>query len=246
MGFIAALAIGGGVGAATGAFIWSRVALEEFAESEASAPDKLLPGSGVSPELPHYATDRIRNSQFFIYFGNQIACADTFPFMIISQKGEPMLRLDRNGNELLLSAKFFNKDGKIVCEIENNRFHPNDRFLFRIDRPSENKLSVYDDEARRVLEVEYINTRTVRIDGRYYLRDKVEMVLDPAHVVFQSEWSSVGLMKNAIFWSDPGGSAIELDFSADSSEKPNVTFAHGLFAHEKMLIIKNEPIIPPL
>jgi hypothetical protein len=128
-----------------------------------------------------------------------------------------MISLDREGHALALSAKFFNDAGKIVCEIVRNELHFNEKNIFRPERTSPHHLSVLDDEARRVLSVEYINPRAVRITGSFFLRDGLFVHIAPDIMHFQVAGTpnSLSVGQPVAFVSQQNEAAMEVVVKAD-------------------------------
>jgi len=85
------------------------------------------------------------------------------------------MRHSRDGG-MLVNAKIFSLDGRIVADIENNEFHINPNNYFRQERPDNHRLIVYDQQGVAVLNVHYLNRKAVRILGTF-LRPGYEPVV---------------------------------------------------------------------
>jgi hypothetical protein len=145
-----------------------------LADSTPVRTGALVPGDRPSPNAPTTRNrPQIPESAMRVFIGSSLIWTETreFPRVIIRQGQEDMLTIEKADGGFVVSAKVFNKDGKIVCQITNNRFDLNTKTVFRIDRPSPSQLVVIDDEARMVLDIDFINPHTVRILGDFYLRD---------------------------------------------------------------------------
>ena len=145
-------------------------------------PDKkATPDLGMDPRDEAYPPD----SASIIFLGNCIAWNTRFPLTVIQQKTsqseENMIVLGKEGNGLWVSAKFFDQSGKITCEIVRNHFYVNRRNSFRIDS-TPHSLSVFNDEAKRVLYIEFLNNRTIYVLGDFYLRGGTHLVIRPDHI----------------------------------------------------------------
>ena len=75
----------------------------------------------------------MRESATRLYLGNSFTWTETFPYAVMAQGDEDMMVLDREGNALSFSAKFFDANGKILCEVAKNRFQRNPNNTWRID-----------------------------------------------------------------------------------------------------------------
>ena len=104
--------------------------------------------------------------------GRQVCMPSRFPYDVIRHREETVLRLEDDSRGLSITGKFFNKDGKIVCEIVKNELFVSRNHVFRKEQ-TENRLTVFDDEGQRVIDVQYLNPQAIQITGRYYLRDGV-------------------------------------------------------------------------
>ena len=119
----------------------------------------------------------LQESSVRIYFGSSATWTNEFPYTVIAQGNEDMVMLERIGDKIAFSAKFFDQDGKIVCEIVKNQFHVNPHKMFRMEK-TDHRLRVFNDEARRVIDVEYINPTAIRLLGDFYMREGRHVVID--------------------------------------------------------------------
>jgi len=71
--------------------------------------------------------------------------------------------------ELSFTANFFDANGKILCEIVENRFrrNPNNTWDMEV---TPHRVKILDDRKVTVLDVEYINAKAIRVLGDFYLR----------------------------------------------------------------------------
>jgi hypothetical protein len=142
----------------------------------AASEGLLTPGFGPNPELPTSAKDKLRisDSAVILALGNSLAWSSKFPHTVLAQGGEPMIVIDKQETGASVSAKFFDRDGKIICELVHNQLYPGN--LFRKEQ-SPHSLTVYDMEAKKALQVEFINPRAFRILGDFYLRRGTRVVI---------------------------------------------------------------------
>lgn len=135
---------------------------EAQAINESELHGLLLPANDPTPNNPCH---EIPDGAMLILLGNSASFATRFPHTIIRVKGEDILTLTKKDNELAVSVKIFSRDGRIVAEIRDNEFSINPNNYFRRERPDRHTLIVYDQEDRKVLDVRFINPRTVRFLG---------------------------------------------------------------------------------
>lgn len=158
-----------------GTYILDREA-DRTAQAE-EFPHLLQPGNGATPGVSTIVP--IPEGAIQLFLGNSVAWTSAFPVRVIRQQGESMLEIGRNDEGMWVSGKFFNRDGKAICQIVENNLHPSPTYTFRIDRVADNRLKVIDDELHEVLDVEIINDRAIRILGEFYIRDGKRISITP-------------------------------------------------------------------
>ena len=159
---------------------------QKMRESESRESNVLTHGNGPTPPVKfptvpiefNYKPAVIPDSAMILFLGNAVAWTSTFPHSVITQAGEDLITINRSNDGIVISAKFFDKTGKIVCEIVDNAFHLNNNNVFRMERPPHG-LKVFNDEARCVLEVDFINEHAVRFFGDFYLRNGLHVIMTP-------------------------------------------------------------------
>jgi hypothetical protein len=159
------------------------------------------------PEIPE---DAVR-----IFLGSNVAWTTDFPFTVISQGTEDLIFVEREGDGLTLSGKFFNKDGKIICELVKNQFHLNPANYFRIER-TPHRLAVVDDEAKPIIELEFINRRALLFLGDFYLRGGNHVLITPDYMKIPGFITSGGTFE----MSGGGKRTIFKLAPADDSQRP--------------------------
>jgi hypothetical protein len=115
----------------------------------------------------------------FLFFGGLVVWSDTYPLVALSQSDEDMIYFEEaeQGSGITLTAKFFDRDGQLICHIVKNRVILN-KPRFEIRTPEPSKLVVYDN-AIEVLSVEYINERAIRLLGDFYLGKGTKVDITP-------------------------------------------------------------------
>jgi hypothetical protein len=89
---------------------------------------------------------------------------------IISTPDTPLLEITRRGKALVIDAKVFGPDGKIVAEIANDTLYVNRNNAFRWSRPDSHSIEVFDQEDNKALSVRFVNPRVVVVEGLFYDR----------------------------------------------------------------------------
>lgn len=150
----------------------------------------LVPGTGTTPTLP--ANVEIPDEAVLVYLGNSLHWTTTFPHAVIEQETEvayqtlagikheteKMILIERDGLNVFVTAKFFDHNGDIICEILKNRFHQNDANVFRIES-TPHRLVVIDKEGRTALDLEYVNERCIRLLGDFHYRYGYRVIIRP-------------------------------------------------------------------
>lgn len=182
----------------------------------APSPHVLVPPPGIVPlnlgPLP------AQNAQLLVYLGPNLHWITNFPQDIVQQQRvdngpiEPMLTLSKDDDGILVSGIFFDKDGLVLCKLDNNEITYGRHILEA--KKTDHSLVVFDKENFRVIDIEYIDERSIRVLGDFYLRDGYHVVLTPDIASFQNSFGTVrlgsidspiklGPFANAGTWEDP-------------------------------------------
>jgi hypothetical protein len=124
----------------------------------------LLPANDPTPENACSSIPQ-REGTMLMILGNSASLNPWFPHTVIRAKGEDVLTLNKKDNAIAIGVKIFGGDGRIVAEIRDNEFSINPNNYFRKERPDNSTLIVYDQEDRKVLDVRFLNSNTVRFSG---------------------------------------------------------------------------------
>jgi hypothetical protein len=141
------------------------------AETSAASvdPTVITPDSKPRPELSW----NIPENKFLLLFGgDSVAWGTNLPITLIKQRGEPLFVLNKESKGMSVSAKFFSADGKIVAEIDRNQIHENPKNFWRSEK-TRHRLVIFNDEAKVVFDLEYLNPKTVKILGDFCVRGGV-------------------------------------------------------------------------
>ena len=143
-------------------------------EAKQQAPVRtgfLIPGNGDT-QIP----SNVPKSATVFFLGDTIVSTVTFPLVIIRQQQENILTVGKEKEGIYFSGKFFSEEGKIICEIVKNEFHLNVKNYFRIEK-TDHRLTVFDEEARVAIDIEFINERSIRLLGNFHLRNGKSIIL---------------------------------------------------------------------
>jgi len=68
-------------------------------------------------------------------------------------------------------------DGKIVAELKENQFHINPSNYYRIEKPNEHALVVYDAQGNEALNVYFLNPAAIKLTGRFYFPKRQPIII---------------------------------------------------------------------
>jgi hypothetical protein len=135
-------------------------------------PTAITPDSQPRPKTWRPVPD----DKFLLILGDFLAWKSGLPMVALMQREEPLIVLNEEPTGMSLSANFFNAEGKIVAEIDRNEIHPNPEKFWRLKKTA-HRLTVFNDEAKVVMDVQFLNPLTVKIVGQFFARNGVPVVL---------------------------------------------------------------------
>jgi len=135
----------------------------------------LTPDKKPTPPSPY--TGDIPKNAVALYLGNSVFYTDKFPHTVIEVGKEQAIVINKKEDKITISAKLFSRDGKIVAELRENKFYINPNNYFRIERPNEHTLIVYDQESNQILNVEYLNPYVIKFLGRLYFPNHMPIII---------------------------------------------------------------------
>jgi len=149
----------------------------------------LQPNSKPTPNNP--CSKYVPSNAIVLLLGNKFAAyTTTFPHTVIQFKNNPLLIINKIGNNITLSASVSSADGHIVAEIRDNNFNINPNNYFRIDRPDYHTLIVYDQENNQLLNVEYINSKSIKFFGKFNIPNHSPIIINEDGVWISSNYIS--------------------------------------------------------
>ena len=144
----------------------------------------LLPGTKQLPE----GLAQIPEGAIAIFLGNSLAYTTSFPHTVIEVGGIPALIIDKSEAGIAIFAKLFSEDGRIIAELKDNQFYVNPNNYFRIERPNDHALIVYDQSGQQALNVEFLNPFAIKLLGKFYFPGRPPILIE-------EEWMSYGGIK---------------------------------------------------
>jgi hypothetical protein len=123
----------------------------------------LVPGNEIDPPTPC----TLPNTALKVYLGSTVSWTNNDQANDLVMRSEDVLSVRRVSNGLAVFAKVASADGRVVAEIVDNRFYINPNNFLRTDQPDSHSLVVYDQKGNKVLDIKYLNPRSVRILGEF-------------------------------------------------------------------------------
>ncbi|HEY0375986.1 MAG TPA: hypothetical protein VGC87_03430 [Pyrinomonadaceae bacterium] len=167
----------------------------------------LIPANDPTPPNPCLgAPFEISPKAVFIFFGNSAAFTDRLRITAIRFVGKDLISLSRTPDGLNVSAQVFSEDGRIIAEIEDNEFHVNPNNYFKVKRPDESTLIVYDQQNNPVLNVRYLNPSAIKILGVFHSPNREPVVIEEEKLILPGMGgvyrSCMGYFSEAAIWLD--------------------------------------------
>ena len=155
--------------------------IESLAKSTIFYAGELTPGDEGITSTDEQILNAYSTGQYIVMLGDGSAvfingseacnlCDNNVPFL--------SLTIGSDGG-LSLNASISDNTGHEVVKITNNSFTTNPAYAFEPRMPDSHTLIVNDSRKVQVLEVQYLNTRVIRIVGTFYLAGKKPLIISP-------------------------------------------------------------------
>jgi hypothetical protein len=141
---------------ATGSGVWF---LLDYAKSKelAALSGTIVPGDEEAPRPANALCTAMNFGGFDLILGGSHLYSPRADRTIIQVDAERTLALSHDNGRMALSMVVRSDDGKVVVEIEKGEFRINQNNYFKMKRPNEHELTVYDQMNNPVLEMKYPN-----------------------------------------------------------------------------------------
>lgn len=97
---------------------------------------------------------------------------------VLSKNGKTFLSIGVNSNgQMTISATVIDSQNQNIVRIINNEFQASPDYAFLPKQPDKNSLIVRDSDGVEVLNIKFINAKTIRITGRFVIPGNVEPVV---------------------------------------------------------------------
>jgi hypothetical protein len=169
----------------------------------------LKPGTGTVEVFPHDNPDKAPVWNFTVigvldppstnnvevYFGGCLAVVplrtNGFPLVVAvdrSKKKTPLIAVSAGTNDVMVSGQFFDKDGKIVAVLKDNKPIINPLTSFNVERPDDSTLIVRDQYNVEVLNIRFVNPKALVFTGAIRAPDGGrEAIVTKSQIVFMKD-----------------------------------------------------------
>jgi hypothetical protein len=167
----------------------------------------LIPGNAETPI--NQCTDAIPPESGVLFLGNSVYFTRQLSFSILEVRGKDFISIEKIGDGIYLSADIFSSDKRIIAQIRRNQFDINPNNYFRLERPNTHSLAVYDQQAKIVLNVDYINYRAIKLLGIFHIpiRDRSPIIIKEDEQIINGVINSEACLGNL----QVGGTAITVN-----------------------------------
>lgn len=150
-----------------------------------------LEGKDVSRPLKHanegLVPSTLKADEVIVFLGRCSVTVSSsggvFP-VVVTTIPKPLLSVSMTTKGALVSGQFFDKNGKIVAALKNNKPIINDLNSFDVERPDDSTLVVRDQSNVEVLNIRYLNRSAFAFTGSIRAPDGAEMIVTESEVVF--------------------------------------------------------------
>lgn len=152
---------------------------------------------------------RTMKATFKVYYGGGMSfCSNDGCNLVTAESkrstGEsqrmPLIRVDRLGATLVVTAKLFDEDGKIAAELDKGKIYKNESLVAYIKRPDPSTLTVVDNFGNALMTVRYLNESALSMEGVFYKPSESPAVpsrmarITPDQIVF----NEIGVSKGSL------------------------------------------------
>jgi hypothetical protein len=113
-----------------------------------------------------------------------VSTKQTTDLPVISFFKRRLLKLSVQSKGASISGEFLDKSGKIIAELETNRFTLNQNNYFKKERPDRSTLIIRDQENVEVLNLRFLNKRVFSLTGRIRLPNTFEVEITDTNIVY--------------------------------------------------------------
>jgi hypothetical protein len=162
----------------------------------------------IVPQIP---ADAMR-----IFFGTSEAYSTEQRFIVWKVGNDDILVLQKTETGMSVSAKLRGPDGQLIAQIVDNEFFINSHNSFEIKGAGTSSLVVYSDKGERILEIEFMNPRVIKILGTFFGPNGEKIAISEDEAVFASQSGAKFISSRSCFGGSDRG---VIEMSADGTIK---------------------------
>jgi hypothetical protein len=121
-----------------------------------------------------------------IFFGDSEGYSTEQRLIVWTIGTDEILVLQKTEFGMSVSAKVRGRDGQLEAQIVDNEFFINPRNSFRIQGGGTSSLSVFDPQGQKILEIEFLNPRAIKMLGTFFGPNGEEITIGQNEQVFLS------------------------------------------------------------
>ncbi|MFZ2447743.1 MAG: hypothetical protein WAW37_15410 [Syntrophobacteraceae bacterium] len=134
----------------------------------------LLPANELGPDLPQ---DRPANTVQLLLGDDLCVLAAKSENHVLASKGKPFLTIGIKDDIMKIRTTVMDSKNRNVVRIIDNEFQASHENAFNPKQPDKHSLVVRDADGIEVLNIRFINKKTVRVVGRFHLEGSTEPLL---------------------------------------------------------------------
>jgi hypothetical protein len=147
--------------------------------------------TGVGSIIQPLTQSSKRKCGLNVFFGGNLVSFTGQRCTIFSIAGNDVLWVEKSETGLLISARLFDSDKKIMAEIEKNNVTVNPTNIFKRDI-KKHTLVVVGQSDQEVLNVDFLNSHSVVINGIFPWEGHGQVVVDKAKIAFPKDNTMAG------------------------------------------------------
>jgi hypothetical protein len=133
-------------------------------------------------------TEQLKKNRnaIILILGTDVVGSTVWPFTLFTMSGRPILTLDKNLNgEIAVTTDVYDKNNDVVVSITKNKYTISDD-AFEVEHPNSSTLQVWiKHEKEKVLDVQFVNKRVVKVLGHFYWGGR-DLIATDTDVVFHT------------------------------------------------------------
>jgi hypothetical protein len=130
---------------------------------------------GTDPDIPLPAGVSADTVQLLL--GDDLRILSASSSAVFSKDGKAFLSIEDRDGRILLTATLLDKSNRYICRVIENEFQISPERAFNPKQPDAHSLIVRDADGVEVLNLKFLNPKTMRITGRFQLPGSSEPVL---------------------------------------------------------------------